>query len=145
MSARLHPSDDGRLSIIIAVTGQSVQAFHEGKRTLIHLPVTLDMWAHDRALAVGDEIGLSNPPFPRVRMTPIVRIDEIDLHDMDEADLPCLGYLDLDQYRQLWDVAWSDRGYAWAQNPRVYAIRWAPVCPPSISPPCPPPTQETSS
>lgn len=149
----LYAYPDGHLSLHINATHETQALYHQGKRTLIHLPVG---WSalrepkiygehafEPRALQAGDKIGLTASPV-RIAITEILEVRKIYLHDLLPSDLVALGRRPdgLAAYRESWDSVWGDGdGWPWDSNPEVYAIYWKPLRIPAAAPdlnPCPP-------
>lgn len=130
---------DGHYELHLAASHKGVRDYHDGKRTLVHVPVdwpelqapqVRDLGPDElavfalRPLQVGDQVGLYLPP--KVRLTSIASVKTMPLHDMELGDLVALGRTeqDLEAYKQSWDECWEDDGLGWDTNPEVYAIRW---------------------
>ena len=138
----IYVQSDGRLSLHIAATWESVQQHHKGTRSLIHLPVDWpdlltpslaqlgpDETFEPRAPRPGDQIGLAFN-LPRVHMADIEQVKQICVHDTSPDDLVLLGRTKggLDGYRKSWDECWPE--YPWESKPEVYAIYWKPLVDP---------------
>jgi len=138
--------EGGALGLICSADVKAIDAYHKGRRTLIHLPVewvdSLEPKAgwpdgmEKRALGVGDKIGLYSAPFPRARMADIERMEVMNLRSMSVVDLAALGRRDeddLEGYKESWNQCWGSghpsdpRAWPWEQNPKVYAIYWKPI------------------
>jgi len=140
----LYAYPDGHYELHLGATHEAVQLYHQGKRTLVHVPLEWPVLqapkaqgAEDdpgslsvvvlRPLKVGDKVGLYMPP--RVRLTPITSIETMPLHDMEIGHLVALGRTeaDMDAYRASWDLCWAEEGFPWSSNPDVLEIRWEPL------------------
>jgi hypothetical protein len=134
---KIYTNDDGTCGLQINVTRETLDQYMAGTRTLVHLPAEWSPFTDaPRELAPGDEIGLLVAPHPRVRMTEILRVEKVRLHDLSPTDLVALGRksTDLALYHEAWDRLWShgsapeeDGAWPWASNPEVYAIYWKPI------------------
>ena len=139
MSLYVYP--DSHYGLHLGASPEAVARYHEGKRTLVHVPVEwpelqrpkvtqrgpeeLDIFAL-RPLRAGDHVGLYVVPPPRVQMANITSVEAMSLHDMEIGDLVALGRTeqDLEAYRTSWEECWAKDGWPWSSNPEVYAIRW---------------------
>lgn len=92
--------------------------FAQGKRCAFHLIVGIDdpVRLHDRIVATSTTVGREGITFR------VTTVEEMNLQDMPDADLPLFGRSkgDLVAYQTAWDK-WHPKT-PWASNPRVWKV-----------------------